>query len=371
MLHTDSKFFCLNILFVATIIFLSVLFQCRAADTIQMSDYEIDAKLWELKPLPKVHYFWPLSPQTKISDRRLFELARITHTLCIPCEWVAVPQVEKYVYICAKVNKTNPSIKVTLGVVFVPWHQKFRKDLPPTDRGPSYYEELDHFEQRAKLVRRWIEQSNKKYHSDVKVSAVLLDCERFAAKPENKEWNEGMRQALDAIHIKAQSFFPDARIEWYGRGIVRAASGDGWRKTPYWTGEEIKAPLSCSLYTVPEIEHTREIFRRTCKLADEMAINEVTPWVALAAGSRRNLEGVYFEPDWRYEIIYSYLIGAELNNKWYSERPERYAPYDYAKVIVFYPGPFAPKTPDWARHFVAYARGATGVKKLEDLEYKK
>ena len=367
MLYTESKFIGLTILFLAAIISLSAFSKCSAADTTQLSDYEIDAKLFELKPLPKVHYFWPLSHRLKISDRRLYELARITHTLCLPCEWVTAAQVEKNVYTCAKVNKTNPSTKATLGVVFVPWHQKFGKELPPNDRGLSYYAELNHFEQRAALVKQWIEQSNKKYHSDVKVTAVLLDCERFAAKPENKEWNEGMRQALDAIHIRAQSFFPGARIEWYGRGI----RGFGWKKSWYWTGKEIKASLSCSLYTVPEIEHTREIFRRTCKLADEMAINEVTPWVALASGTRRNLEGVYFDADWRYDIIYSYRIGAELNNKWYSDRPERYAPYEYAKVIVFYPGPFAPKTPDWARHFIAYVRGATVVKKLEDLEYKK
>jgi len=367
MIYTDSKFFGLNILFVATIIFLSVFFQCGAADTIQISDYEIDTKLFELAPLPKVHYFWPLSHHLKISDRRLYELARITHTLCIPCEWVTAPQVEKYVYTCTKVNKTYPSVKASLGVLFVPWHQKFRKDLPPTDRGPSYYEELDHFEQRATLVKKWIEQSNKKYHSNVKVTAVLLDSERFAAKPGNKEWNEGMRQALDAIHIRAQSFFPGARIEWYVRGV----RGFNWSKTPYWIGKEIMSSLSCSLYTVPEIEHTREIFRRTCKLADEMAVSDVTPWVALAAGTRRKIRGVYFEADWRYDIIYSYQIGAELNNKWYSDRPERYAPYGYAKVIVFYPAPFDPKTPDWGRHFIAYVRGATVVKKLDDLGYEK
>lgn len=365
MIYTDSKFFRMNILFIATIIFLSAFFQCHTADAIQISDYEIDAKLRELKPLPKVHYFWPLWPQSKTSDKRLYELARITHTICLLGDLVTAEQVERYVYTCAKVNKTTPSIKTSLGVVFVPWHQKFDKNLPPTDRGPSYYEELDHFEQRATLVKQWIEQSNKKYHSNVKVTAVLLDCERFAAKPGNKEWNEGMRQALDAIHTRAQSFFPGAQIEWYDRGIHYYS----WTKSPYWTGKEITTSLSCSLYTVPEIEHTREIFRRTCKLADEMAVSDVTPWVALAAGTRRSLEGVYFDADWRYDIIYSYQIGAELNNKWYSDRPEKYAPYDYAKVIVFYPAPFDPKTPDWAKHFIAYVRGATGVKKLEDLGY--
>jgi len=367
MFFTDSKFFSTSILFLATIIFLSLFFQCHAVGAVQISEHEIDAKLFELSPLPKVHYFWPMMSRWKVSDRRLYELARTTHSLCLLSEYATAEKVEKYVYTCARINKSNPSIKATLGLLFVPWHQKVPKGFAPTDRGPKYYEELNHFERRAKLVKKWIEQSNKKYNSDIKISAVLLNCERFAAKPENKKWNEGMREALDAIHIRAQSFFPGARVEWYGRGI----RGFKWTKSPYWTGKEISPSLSCSLYTVPEIEHTREIFRRTRKLADEMNIKEVTPWVALASGTRRKLGGLEFDPNWQYDIVYSYLIGAELNNKWYSERPEIYAPYDYAKVVVFYPPPFDPKTPGWARHFIAYVRGATGVKKLDDLGYEK
>ena len=105
-------------------------------------------------------------------------------------------------------------------------------------------------------------------------------------------------------------------------------------------------------------------------MADEMDVHEVTPYVALAAGTQRTLTGVHFEQDWRYDIIYSYQMGAELNNKWYSEHPEKYAPYEYAKVIFLYPAPLDPKTPEWARHFIAYVRGATGVKELTDLGYK-
>lgn len=170
--------------------------------------------------------------------------------------------------------------------------------------------------------------------------------------------------------MKAESIFPDARIEWYGRGMIQVARDNGWDKTPYWTGKEIKAPLSCSLYTVPEIERTRETFHRTCKLADELGIEEVTPWVALAAGHRRGIKkSQYFDTDWSYDIIYSYLIGAELNIRWYGDRPERFAPYNRAKVIIFYPQPFNKQTPDWGRHFIAYVRGATSVKELKDLGY--
>jgi len=358
---------------IITVVVVILMFrQCYGVDPVQLSEAEIDTKLFALKPLPKVHYFWTLTSELLNSrnSRRLYELARITHSLCVSGEWVTKQQVDNCVYICARVNRTRPAIKASLGINFSPWHRKFDKKLPPTDRGPTYREEIRYFEERMRFVKGWVEQSNKKYGSDVKVGVITLDSERFYELKGNERWNEGMREALDAIHIKARSIFPGARIEWYGRGVVIAYSGNGWRKTPYWTGKEIKAPLSCSLYTVPEIERTRETFRRTCKLADQMGISDVTPWVALASGYRRGLTKIqYFDMDWSYDIIYSYLIGAELNIKWYGDRPERFAPYDRAKVIVFYPAPFYKRAPDWARHFIAYVRGATGVKELKDLGY--
>lgn len=356
---------------IAVVAVVLICVQCSGAGPVRLSEAEIDAKLFTLKPLPKVHYY--TAPSTKLlndrNNRRLYELARITHSLGVRGEWTNEQQVDNCVYMCAGLNKTKPIITASLSVSFSPWHRKFGKRLPPTDRGPTYWEEIRYFEKRARLVKNWVEQSNERYGSDVKVSALKLSTERFHIKPDDESWNEGIRGALDAIHIKARSVFPNARIEWYGRGMIRGA-GTGWRRTPYWTGKEIKAPLSCSLYTVPELERTRETFRRTCKLADELGISEVTPRVALAAGYRRGLKkGQYFDPDWSYDIIYSYSIGAELNIKWYGDRPERFAPYNRAKVVVFYPPPFDKRTPDWARHFIAYVRGATGVKELKDLGY--
>jgi hypothetical protein len=242
--------------------------------------------------------------------------------------------------------------------------------LPPTDRGPSYWEEINFFEERARLVKQWVEQSNKEYQDDIKISAIKLSTERFYIKTGDESWNEGIRECLDVIHIKASSIFPDARIEWYGRGVVKAEKGDGWIQTRIWTDKEIKAPLSCSLYTVPEIEMMRETFRRTCKLADQMGISDISPRVALAAGYREGLlRSKCWDFDWSYDIMYSYQIGAELNIERYGDGPEAFAPYDRAKVIVFYPPPFDKRTPDWPRHFIAYVRGATGVKDLKDLGY--
>jgi hypothetical protein len=338
------------------------------ANTI-LTDDEIDAKLSSLNPLPKVHYYWP---NESVSDKRLYQLVRITHSASLIGAWSTAENVDRQLYACARINKTNPEIEARLSVLFSPWHDKFDKKLGPTDRGDSYFAELAFFDERAKLIKQWIAAANQKYGTDIKVGAVLLDSERFNRMDGNSEaanrWNDGMREDLDAIHIRATKYFGGARIEWFVRGIGPADSVDGWANSTYWTGKEIKAPMSCALYRVPEIEGTRETFRRTCKLADKLEIEDVTPWVALASGWRRHPTKLqYWSTDWDYDIIYSYLIGAELNIKWYGNRPERFAPYNRAKVVVFYPPPFDKRTPNYAKHFIAYVRGATSVTYLEDL----
>lgn len=320
--------------------------------------------LFDLKPLPKVHYSWGLWSQFKDCEERvLYELARITHSLSIPGEWVTKEQIDKCVYICARVNKTEPEIPCSIGVNFSPWHRKFGKELPPTDRGPTYYAEIDFFSERMRKIKRWIADTNKKYKADVKVGALLLDCERFHKKPENKVWNEGFRQALDAIHIKAKAIFPGARIEWYGRGFGR--SSGKWVNPYLFTGREIKAPLSCALYRVPEQNVTREAYVKTCGLADKLLIQDVTPWIALGSGYRQGLAKDYWADDWDYDLIYSYSLGEELNKSTSDSL------YSRAKIVVFFPAPFARETPAWTKHFVTYVRGATGVEGLSDLGFNK
>jgi len=358
---------------IAVVVVIFMCGQCYGSDTMRLSEAEIDAKLFELKPLPKVHYsFTGLGGNLMDmrNSRRLYDYARITHSLTVSGEWVKQKRLDNCVYTCARINKTNPKIPASIGAGFYPWIRKMDKSLPPTYRGPGYYEEISYFSERLKLIKKWLAESNKKYNSNVKLSAILLDTEHFTEHKGDNEWNEAVREALDAIHIQAKSIFPNARIEWYGRGIGAGAGSTGWGKTPWWTGKEIKPSLSCSLYSVFEIERTRETFRRTCKLADQMGVSDVTPWVALASGYRRGLKKFnYFDRDYSYDIIYSYMIGAELNIRWYGDRTERFAPYNRAKVVVFYPPAFNDRTPDWAKHFIAYVRGATGVQDLKDLGY--
>jgi hypothetical protein len=113
------------------------------------------------------------------------------------------------------------------------------------------------------------------------------------------------------------------------------------------------------------IDTMRETFRRTYERAKEHGVNEVTPWIALGTGYRPAVDQFHaWQSNWDYDVIFSWQLGAEVNIGWYGANPMRYAPWNAAKVVVFYPGAFDPRSPAWGKHFVAYVRGATGVKKL-------
>lgn len=334
------------------------------------SKEDILAQLISLKPLPKTHYSWALAPELfkKENNQLLNELTRIMGSISISTKWTNKNQIDRCVYLCARLNKLNLSDPYTIGINLSPWHRKFGKDLPPTDRGQTYAAELQFFKERLTLIKKWIETSNQKYQSHVQVGALMLDSERFHVQKENITWNNAIRKALDDIHRLGQDLFPKARIEWYGRGIKRDRSPTGWSKTSLFTGQEIKAPLSCSLYTLPELQTMRETYRRTCDLADTLGIKSVTPWVALASGYQRHIiKFNKWNDNWDYDLAYSWMLGAELNIDWYSQKPKRFAPYNRGQIVIFYPAPFAKKSPHWAKHFIAYARGATGIKDIGDL----
>ena len=94
----------------------------------------------------------------------------------------------------------------------------------------------------------------------------------------------------------------------------------------------------------------------------------VTPWIALASGYRRQTDKYHeFSIDWDYDLIYSWQLGAEINHPWFGapEQVERFAPWQKAKIAVFYPEPFG-RSPHWGKHFVAYVRGAHLVKSLPE-----
>ena len=88
------------------------------------------------------------------------------------------------------------------------------------------------------------------------------------------------------------------------------------------------------------------------------------PFVALGAGERRSaaLHGGVRLSAWDYDLVYSWMLGAEINDPFYARFPGAYAAWDYAHSVVLRPSVFDARfgPANW-KHFVAYARGAAGL----------
>lgn len=326
--------------------------------------------LRELKPLSKTHYSWPL-PFRSISDDVLCEYVRLTHAASLSGEWGTQEQIDRAVEVCHRVNQTAPATPASIGINYSVWHRRFGKDLPPTDTGPTHQAELDYLRARMTAIRDGLAQANDRHGADIRVSAILFDSEHFHVKPQDAKWNAAITQKYDASWDIVREIFPNVRIEWYARGAVHpGASATGWSAANYFALDEKGESFGCSLYQVPEIGQTREIFRRTAKNAAHYGCDEVTPWIALASGYRRQTDQYHeFSLNWNYDLIYSWQLGRELHNSWFGvpERAERFAPWNKAKVAIFYPEPFG-RSRFWGQHFVAYVRGAAGVQEIGDLQ---
>ncbi len=330
------------------------------------NDARVLSQLRELKPLPKVHYSWPL-PFGKLSDELLYEYVRLTSAVSLSGEWSKAEHVEQAVAVCKQVNATKPKIRASIGINYSVWHRRFGKDLPPTDVGPTHQAEIDYLRTRMETIRDTVAAANEKHKTNVAITAVLFDSEHFHVRPDDAAWNSAITAKYNAAYDTVHNVFPKIRIEWYARGAVHpGASATGWSEANYFALDEKGESFGCSLYQVPEIGYTREIFRRTARNAEQHGCNEVTPWIALASGYRRQVDKYHeFSLDWNYDLIYSWKLGAEVNHPWFGapERHERFAPWNKAKVAIFYPEPFG-RSPHWGKHFVAYVRGAHLIKSL-------
>ncbi len=338
------------------------------------SDEQILAWFKELKPLPKVHYSFPLA-FNKFSDELLFEYTRLSHAISLSGEWGTSEQVDRAVKICKQVNASKPKIPTSIAVNYSVWHRHFGKDLPPTDTGPTHRAELEHLQKKMELIRDALAAANQKYETDIKLTAVLFDSEHFHTRANDAKWNQAITDKYNAAYDMVLKIFPKVRIEWYARGAVHpGASPTGWATASYFALDEKGETFGCSLYQVPEIGYTREIFRRTAQNAEKHGCNEVTPWISLASGYRRQTDKYHvFSLDWNYDLIYSWQLGVEINHPWFGmpERSERFAPWNKAKIAIFYPAPFDPRVPHWGQHFVAYVRGAQMIKSLPELPEQK
>lgn len=331
---------------------------------------QILAWLRELKPLQKVHYSAPPPKAYYLNaDPLMDECARLMGALTLLGPSALESDIDAAVQLYVRVRDAS-GVRLKLGLLFSPYKYELPEGVRPTYAGPEVQQAWDNFQSKLASVRTWLAAENAAQGAALEVGALLLDTERWrvkpAADPNAPAWNAAMDAKYDAYADIARAYIPLARIEWYGRGdVVHCSDPSGWCNAPYFTLREQGDSLSSSLYEVADAGYTREKFRRTTQLADAAGPSHVTPWIALGCGKRRGVDGVHWTYEWNYDLYESWAIGAEVNIGWFGDRPNRYAPWDYADIVVIYPGPFNP-SPYWPQHFVAYVRGANLLKELPE-----
>lgn len=330
----------------------------------------------ELPPLRKIHYSWALLPNMMdVNNEILYEYVRLTSAISIAARWAPDNYIDICVQMCKRVNLTNPRNVTSIGLNYSPFHYFYKKGDSPIGLEDQYQAELNEATTKFTLMRDQLVAANAAHDADIKISGIFLDSEMFKYKdetePDAAEWNAAITAKYQAIQDIVRGLFPNPRIDWYGRGQIRSCPTDeGWCLNPHHPAD-FSSPgnsVNVSLYDPENHGLEQSIFRKTAENAKQHGITIVNPWISLGSGYRTwdvktKKVATAWTYNWHYDLIYSWQMGAEIDNPWYGNRPERFAPWNMCEVAMFYPEPFG-RTKDWGRHFVAYVRGAHNIKDL-------
>ena len=336
-----------------------------------VSDEQIVAWLSELEPLPKTHYSFAFSGtlMRPTPNPLAVEYVRITRALTVRPE-VYPGLIRPIADLFKQLDAALPSRPCSLAMLHSPWHIVWPKGLPPTYVGPEHDAEIAWFDTNLANAKAVIDQVNAEKGTNLTIDVFFFDSEIFQRKPESDPnaavWNAAIDAKYDAMYNIAKSYYPDAIVDWYGRGgMHRCSAEDGWCQTNWFTGHELGDNYAIALYSLPEYGGMQESFTRTVVEAQADGYPRVTPWVSLGAGYQRTLDdGFVYSKNWDYNLWYSWQFGAEINHPWFATQPDRFAPWDMAEYVMFYPRPF--EAAPWGKHFVAYVRGAHRIAVLPE-----
>jgi len=327
------------------------------------SDEEIVEWLRPLSPLPKVHYGYPITVRLlrEPGDPLLYEWVRIAHSVPLSPKdggWVSPSKVYNAVAVCQQINDTNPEIPATLALNWWPYHLFLPAEVPPTYDGPECQQELDEFEERFSLVASWLDDANAALRADVQVSAILFDCEMWFVKEEGEEgyeeWNSALAAKYDAFYLLSKSIFPDVPVHWHSRGKP-------WRYYRRFNFEELGDACGAELYCGYDLPWTRAYFRAHYEEAQAHDVDSFVAWFSMGAGYWTLPNGARrYIWDLNYDVSLAWQLGAEANG-YAPPPPDDPTPWDGVTAIAFFPGPFDGRTPQFAKYFVAYVRGAQGL----------
>lgn len=337
-------------------------------------EFPIVEWLTELTPLRKIHYSWALSTEFLADKPLLFQFVRLTHGCSLTARWALQEDMNDCVEVCGQVNDTNPAKLAAIALNYSPYHYFYNANDSPLGLEDQYQAELDMANQKFASMKTMLAEANTTYNSNITVEAILLDSERLKYKPETDpeapEWNAAITEKYQAIQTIVETHFPGIRIEWYGRGQWTPCPVDsGWCLNSHHPTDFSSPGYSANLvlYWVGNFRVVQEQFKRTVEYAATYGVTVVNPWIAIGSGyssSKGKEVKTGWTNNWNYELVNSWKLGGNIDNPWYGNRPERFAPWHAAEIVMFYPEPGKGRTRDWGRHFVSYVRGAHNIKTL-------
>jgi hypothetical protein len=350
---------------------------CEGAEALVRSN-----PLRGLKELQKVHHSWPIpadylgSSDPAFAGGLMHDYVRISGACSLSLEELNRTLLNSCAEICDAVAHTRTGAPPTITVNYSPWYHKFpSKD--PTVTGPPEAAELAELRTQLMNLKSWLPAAGS---GSTQLGAVLFDSEKFHySTHDSATYRAALTRKHDLIWNLTRQVFPGVRIELYDRGAVEKWDTDpGWTVNTAYTLEEQGESLGVSLYTLPEIWNMRGRMNHTVALAQSAAGNRsgttrsVTPWLSFGAGYRRQANAsrpIKYDLCWDPGRVYSWQLGRELNNAWFStdSRIQRYAPWYAAEVVCLYPSVFDVRgvsawqdklSTNLMQHFVAYVRGA-------------
>lgn len=328
-------------------------------------DATIAAWLAPLGELPKRHYSWGLAPERldDPADPVLNEFVRITRGLSLDAAALTAAQADVAVKVCKSVNSAGGAKPANIALVLSPWWNGFWAGVPPWYAGPEEQAELDRIRSMLESAKLLLAQANANNGASIAMPVLLLDTEHWFAVgwPDpswTDPWNAAITSKLNAMHAVCKDVFPGAAVEWFGRGTVNLWS----------PGNELGDTYSCDLYNqanpdVNQLIHDRT-YARVLGLNGNSTGFVLNVWVSLGAGFYRSpeLARMFYSCDYDHDPGFDWFTGALLNDPGFARTAIQQSEYAAVQNIQLFPGPFDdPRTPSWARHFVAYVQGATGV----------
>ena len=368
-----------------------------------------------LPELPKTFWTWPIGTpyldNATVADGLIVDYTRITGGLS-PGGMSNPATVRTAVQIIMKADAASKTKrKATIGLN--------AGCLPGCPRDPTLCNATCEAAGVAKFTATLVNATgnlaaaNRELSAHVEIGSVMFDCESWewstSGPKASAEFRTQMTRKNELTYNATRRLLPRALIINYAYGAVEwrpdtptaacvaantAAAGSksalaaldlpsGWCVRTAYTFKEHyskSVPFSVSLYELPEPQLTRDMFTYTAKMAGAHGVagSAVVPYISLGMGYRRNSSNfaspdqfVQFDNDYRYDLAYSALLGAEMSQPKFEK--SSFGPWELATHGVFFTSPFdegswgnwasafTPGSTNTMDHFVAFVKGGAGL----------